>query len=109
VAKTSIIQRELKRAKLIEKFAETRDAIKKKIKILHVDTTSDQDWVFAEKHQLQMMLDKLPRNSSLKRKRNRCALTGRPRGVYRKFKLGRNMLRKYAMSGQVPGLVKASW
>lgn len=109
MAKTSIIQRELKRAKLIEKYAPKREEIMTRIKALDADTTSDQDWVFAEKHKWRMILDGLPRNSSLKRKRNRCALTGRPRGVYRKFKLGRNMLRKYAMSGLVPGLVKASW
>lgn len=109
MAKKSVIKREYKRKLLVEKYAARRKALKAEIAVLDTDTTSDQDQVFAKKHHLRTELDQMPRNASPKRQRNRCELTGRPRGVYRKFKLCRNMLRKFTMMGLVPGLRKASW
>ncbi len=101
MAKLSVVQRELKRAAAVEKYAEKR-AILKKI-ILDVSATEEQKW------EAQFSLQKLPRDSSPVRKRNRCKVTGRPHGYYRKFGLSRNKLREHAMKGDVPGLVKASW
>ncbi|HET6434481.1 MAG TPA: 30S ribosomal protein S14 [Xanthomonadaceae bacterium] len=101
MAKTSMVNRETKRAKLVKKFAARREALKKVI--------SSQDASYEEKMDAATKLQKLPRDSSPSRKTTRCALTGRPRGVYSKFGLGRNMLRKATMNGDVPGLRKASW
>ncbi|MBT5230975.1 MAG: 30S ribosomal protein S14 [Methylococcales bacterium] len=101
MAKVSMIQRDIKRKKLIAKYAEKRNAYKAIIKDLNA---SDED-----KDAAQLKLDKLPRDSSPSRYRNRCSITGRPHGVYRKFGLCRNKLREAAMRGDVPGLVKASW
>ena len=101
MAKLSIIQREKKRARLVEKYAARRSALKA---IIHDgNATDDAKW------QAQLALQKLPRDSSPTRQRNRCQLTGRPHGVYRKFGLGRTKLREAAMQGDIPGLVKASW
>ncbi len=96
-----MVNREAKRAKLVKQHAAKRDALKKII--------SSQDASYEEKMDAATKLQKLPRDSSPSRQRNRCELSGRSRGVYRKFVLGRNMLRKATMNGDVPGLRKASW
>ncbi|KRA19812.1 MULTISPECIES: 30S ribosomal protein S14 [unclassified Lysobacter] len=101
MAKTSMINRDIKRTKLVKKFAGKRDALKK---IISSDSSS-----YEEKLEAAVKLQKLPRDSSPSRQRNRCALTGRSRGVYQKFGLGRNKLREATMRGDVPGLRKASW
>ena len=101
MAKTSMIVREHKRTKMVAKFAEKRAALKA---VLKSQTASDE-----EKWEAQVKLQKLPRDASPIRQRNRCQVTGRPHGVYRKFGLCRNKLREHAMKGDVPGLTKASW
>ncbi len=101
MAKTSVIEREKKRARLRAKYADKRLALKAIIK----NPNSSPE----ERMDAQVKLQKLPRNASPVRQRNRCAVSGRPRGVYRKFGLGRNKLREAAMRGDVPGLRKASW
>jgi small subunit ribosomal protein S14 len=101
MAKTSMINRDAKREKLAKKFADKREALKKII--------SSQDASYDEKADAVTKLQKLPRDSSPSRQRNRCEMSGRPRGVYRKFGLGRNKLREATMRGDVPGLRKASW
>ncbi|MGI9248877.1 MAG: 30S ribosomal protein S14 [Woeseiaceae bacterium] len=101
MAKKSMIMRELKRAKLVSRQAEKRKALKAIVRSIH---SSDDERAAA-----QAKLNKLPRDGSPTRQRNRCAITGRPHGVYRKFGLGRNKLREAAMNGEVPGLTKASW
>lgn len=101
MAKTSMIEREKKRASVAAKFAVKRAALKA---ILQDPSSSDE-----EKWAAQIKFQQLPRDASPCRKRRRCELTGRPRGVYRKFGLARNKLREAAMRGDVPGLVKASW
>ena len=101
MAKTSMIARETKRAATVAKFATKRAALKAII----ADTKASDE----EKWAAQIKLQQQPRNASKIRQHNRCQLTGRPHGVYRKFGLGRNKLREAAMRGDVPGLVKASW
>ncbi len=101
MAKTSMVNRETKRTKLVKKHAVKRDALKK---IVSSATAS-----FEDKMEAVVKLQKLPRDSSPSRQRNRCAITGRSRGVYSKFGLGRNKLREATMRGDVPGLRKASW
>ena len=101
MAKTSMVNREAKRAKLVKQHAGKRAALKKIISSL---TAS-----YEEKIEAATKLQKLPRDSSPSRQTSRCALTGRPRGVYAKFGLGRNKLREATMRGDVPGLRKASW
>jgi len=101
MAKTSMIARENKRARTVEKFAAKRAELKA---ILKDGNASDE-----EKWDAQVKFQKLPRDSSPVRQRNRCQITGRPHGVYRKFGLCRNKLREAAMRGDVPGLTKASW
>ncbi|BBD80656.1 30S ribosomal protein S14 [Aerosticca soli] len=101
MAKTSMINRNLKRARLAKKYAAKREALKA---IVLSPTAS-----YEEKMDAQGKLQKLPRDASPIRVRNRCELSGRPRGVYRKFGLGRNKLREATMRGDVPGLRKASW
>ena len=101
MAKKSMIAREVKRANLIKKFEEKRRALKE---VVRSPNTS-----FEEKETAQLQLQKLPRDSSQSRLRNRCKLTGRPHGYYRKFGLSRNKLREATMRGDVPGLSKASW
>jgi len=101
MAKTSMIQRELKRAKLVKKYAEKRAALK--------EITHSMDASIEEKMDAQRKLQAMPRDSSASRKRNRCRITGRPHGYFRKFGLARNKLREAAMRGDIPGLVKASW
>ena len=101
MAKTSMVQREVKRKRTANKFAAKRAALKKII----VSTTATDD----EKWDAQVKLQKLPRDASPTRQRKRCQVTGRPHGVYRKFGLSRIKLREHAMKGDVPGLTKASW
>ncbi|MAT49582.1 MAG: 30S ribosomal protein S14 [Porticoccaceae bacterium] len=101
MAKKSMVERELKRTKLAEKYAGKREELKA---IIRNPNTSDEDrWA------AQMKLQQLPRDSSRVRRQRRCRITGRPHAVYRKFGLCRNKLREAAMRGDVPGLVKASW
>lgn len=101
MAKKSMIQREVKRERLVAKHAEKRATLKA---IIASPNSSDE-----ERWDAQVKLQKLPRDSSSVRQRNRCALSGRPHGYYRQFGLSRNKLRKFAMSGYMPGLTKASW
>ncbi|WP_185232146.1 30S ribosomal protein S14 [Teredinibacter franksiae] len=101
MAKKSMIAREAKRTKAVEKFAAKRDALKAIIK--STESTDDEVWG------AMIKLQKLPRDSSPVRGQLRCRVTGRPHAVYRKFGLCRNKLREAAMRGDVPGLVKASW
>lgn len=101
MAKQSMINRERKRAKLVAKYANKRAALKQ--------TISSETASYEDKMAAVVALQKLPRDSSPSRGRNRCAITGRPRGVYSKFGLGRNVLRKAAMDGEIPGLKKSSW
>lgn len=101
MAKTCMINREAKRVKIAKKYSERRVALKKIVNSPHS--------TYEEKMEAQTSLQKFPRDASPVRQRNRCALTGRPRGVYRKFGLGRNKLREATMRGDVPGLRKASW
>ena len=101
MAKTSLINREEKRAKMVAKFAAKRAEL-----IAQINNTKLSD---EERMAARIKLQQLPRNASPVRQRNRCTLTGRPRGVFRKFGLARNKLREVAMRGEVPGMTKASW
>ena len=101
MAKLSLINRDQKRRALVKKYAKKREAL---VAIVNNAKASDEER-FAARRDLQL----LPRNANPTRLRNRCLITGRPRGVYSKFGLGRNKLREYAMRGEVPGIVKASW
>ncbi len=101
MAKTSMVNRDIKRKKLVAKHATKRAELKK---IMSSTTASYED-----KMDASIKLQKMPRDSSPSRVRNRCELTGRSRGVYSKFGLGRNKLREATMRGDVPGLRKASW
>lgn len=101
MAKKSAVERDLKRRRLVGKFADKRA----ELKAISKDETLPQGERFAAR----LALAELPRNSSATRVRNRCELTGRPRGVYRKLKLSRIGLRDLASAGQIPGMVKSSW
>lgn len=101
MAKLALKNREEKRAKTVKKFADKRAGL---VAILKNSALSDE-----ERMNARLKFQQLPRNSSPSRQRNRCALTGRPRGVFRKFGLCRNKLREIAMRGEVPGMTKASW
>jgi len=101
MAKLSSVQKNLNRQKLIEKFSNKRKVLKKKI--------MDKNISIEERLKLQNKLNDLPRNSANIRYRNRCKLTGRTRGVYRKFGLSRIKIRELSMSGDLPGMVKSSW
>lgn len=101
MAKISVINRDLKRRATVEKFAGKRAELKA---IINNSKLSD-----VERSDARVKLQAMPRNSSPVRLRNRCSLTGRPRGVFSKFGLGRIKLREYVMRGEVPGVVKASW
>lgn len=101
MAKKSMVAREKKRVKTVEKFARKRAALKA---VLSSVEASDE-----EKWEAQVKLQKLPKDASPVRRQRRCRITGRPHGVYRKFGLCRNKLRESAMRGDVPGLVKSSW
>jgi small subunit ribosomal protein S14 len=101
LAKLSLIQRELKREKLVAKHAKKYAELKA---IVGDAKKSDE-----ERYAARLELQKLPRNANPTRQRNRCELTGRPRGTFRKFGLGRNKIRDLAFKGDIPGVVKASW
>ena len=101
MAKTSMIEREKRREKLVKQHAAKRAALKE---IIRSPKSTD-----SEREEAVRKLQSLPRDGSASRLRNRCAITGRSRGVYRKFGLGRNKLREATMRGDVPGLRKASW
>lgn len=101
MAKLASINRDLKRAALVRKYAKKRAELQAII--------ADQSLSEEDRYQARLKLQQLPRNANPTRLRNRCEVTGRPRGVYSKFGLGRNKLREAAMRGEVPGIVKASW
>lgn len=101
MAKASMVQREKKRARLVAKYYDKRTELK--AIITDLNKSDDERW------EAQVALQKLPRNASPVRQRNRCRVTGRPHGYLRKFGLSRIKLREQAMKGNVPGLVKASW
>jgi small subunit ribosomal protein S14 len=101
MAKTSMVEREKKRAKLVKRYASRRAELKR--------AAVNPKLSYDERLEAQHKLQKLPRDASPSRQRNRCELTGRSRGVYRKFGLARNKLREATMRGDVPGLRKASW
>ncbi|MDI5932666.1 30S ribosomal protein S14 [Halomonas sp. M4R5S39] len=101
MAKKSMVERELKRTKLVAKYAAKRAELKAVIQDVNA---SDE-----ERFEATLKLQQLPRDSSPVRQRNRCRITGRPHGYYNKFGLGRNKLREAAMRGDVPGLKKSSW
>ena len=101
MAKLSLINREKKRAALVKKYAPKRAELKAAIAD---ESKSDED-----RYEARLKLQQLPRNANPTRQRNRCAITGRPRGTYRKFGLGRTKVRETAMRGEIPGLTKASW
>ncbi len=101
MAKTSLIERQLKREKLVAKYAKKRTELKA---IINDANRSDEERMTA-----RLELQGLPRNANPTRLRNRCELTGRPRGVYRQFGLGRTKIREVAFKGDIPGLTKASW
>ena len=101
MAKTCMIEREIKRRATVEKFAAKRDALN----TIANDLKASAD----DRRDARLKLQSLPRNSSPVRLRNRCALTGRPRGVYSKFGIARSKLRELMMRGEVPGVTKASW
>ncbi len=100
MAKKSMIEREKKRKKLVEKYAEKREELKQQF-------MEAED--LEEKIELHRKLQRLPRNSAPNRVRNRCWLTGRSRGYYRDFGLSRNVIREMAHEGLLPGVVKSSW
>jgi small subunit ribosomal protein S14 len=101
MAKTSMVQREKHRAATVQKYAAKRAKLKE---LIRAPGTSDE-----ARAEAQVQLQKLPRDASPTRGRNRCKLTGRPRGVYRKFGLARTKIREVANRGEIPGLVKSSW
>ena len=101
MAKTAVVNRDQKRRLLVKKYAKKRAEL---LSIIRNAKISDEERQIARRK-----LEQLPRDSSPTRLRNRCTLTGRPRGVFRKFGLGRNKLREIAMRGEIPGVIKASW
>jgi small subunit ribosomal protein S14 len=101
MAKLAVKLRQQKRRKTVDKFKARRQTL---LELLQSPRVSDED-----KEEARAKLQKLPRDASPVRLRNRCSLTGRPRGVFRKFGLGRTKLRELAMRGEVPGVIKASW
>jgi len=101
MAKTSAIQRNLKRIRLSNKFKKKRESLKKIIR--------NKKNSLEERFEAQLKLSKLPRNSAKNRIRNRCEITGRPHGVYRKLRISRIALRELALQGKIPGMTKSSW
>ena len=101
MAKTSALNKNRKRIKMVKKYAKKRAALKKIIKNKKLE--------LSERFAAQLKLNKLPKNSSKIRIRNRCEITGRPHGVYRKLKISRIALRKLGLEGKIPGMVKSSW
>jgi small subunit ribosomal protein S14 len=101
MAKVSMINREKKRQKLVEKYAARRAALK--------EVAKDESLPMEERFKARLRLAKLPRNSSPSRLHNRCEVTGRPRAYYRKLRMSRIAMRDFASKGQIPGMVKSSW
>ncbi len=101
MAKTAVVNRELKRRQAVKKYAAKRKELR--------ELANDPKLAPEDRYAARMKLQQLPRDASPVRLRNRCALTGRPRGVYRKFGLGRGKLRDIALRGEIPGVIKASW
>lgn len=101
MAKLALINREKKRASLVKKFAAKRAALNEIVR--------DQSVSEADRYEARLKLQSLPRNANPTRQRNRCELTGRPRGTFRLFGLARNKIREIAMRGEIPGITKASW
>lgn len=101
MAKKSMVERERKRQRMVAKHAETRGEMKKIL--------ADRDVSIEERFRISMRLAKMPRNSSPTRLHNRCQVTGRPKGYYRKLKISRIALRELGGSGQIPGMIKSSW
>ena len=101
MAKTALIQRELKRDKLVAKYSKKYEELKS---VANDAKKSDEERAAA-----RLALQKLPRNANPTRQRNRCGITGRPRGTFRQFGLARNKIREMAFSGDIPGVIKASW
>ena len=101
MAKTSAVQRNLKRIKLSKKYSKKRESLKKII--------NNRKLPLEERFKAQLKLSKLPKNSSKIRIRNRCEITGRPHGVYRKLKISRIALRQLGLQGKIPGMIKSSW
>jgi len=101
MAKKSMVERELKRQRLVEKYAAKRAQLK--------EIANNDDLPMEERFKARLKLAKLPRNSSPTRLHNRCQLTGRPHAYYRKLKISRIMLRELGSQGQIPGMVKSSW
>jgi small subunit ribosomal protein S14 len=101
MAKAAMVQRELKRQRLVEKYAAKRAALK--------EIAANQDLPMEERFKARLKLAELPRNSSATRLHNRCQVTGRPKAYYRKIKMSRIALRQLASDGMIPGMVKSSW
>ncbi len=101
MAKAAMVQREIKRQALVEKYAAKRAALK--------EIASNRDLPMEERFKARLKLAKLPRNSSATRLHNRCEVTGRPKSYYRKLRMSRIALRQLASDGQIPGMVKSSW
>jgi small subunit ribosomal protein S14 len=101
MTREALVEREKKRARLVKKYEAKRKSL---FAIINNSKASDE-----EKFEARLALQKIPRNALPVRQRNRCALTGRPRGTFRKFGIARNKLRELALSGVVPGIIKASW
>ena len=101
MTRLALIERETKRSNLVKKYASKREAI---FAIINDSAKSNE-----EKFEARLALQKIPRNAAPVRHRNRCALTGRPRGTFRKFGIARNKLRELALKGDIPGITKASW
>tara|TARA_R110002096_G_scaffold42457_2_gene114567 strand:+ start:1744 stop:2049 length:306 start_codon:yes stop_codon:yes gene_type:complete len=101
MAKSAMVQRQLKREKLVAKYASKRAALK--------EIANNQELPMEERFKARLTLAALPRNSSATRLHNRCQVTGRPKGYYRKLKMSRIALRQLASDGQIPGMVKSSW
>ena len=101
MAKTALINRDAKRRQAVKKYAAKRAEL--------FAIANNPKLAQEERYEARLKLQKLPRDASPVRLRNRCALTGRPRGTFRKFGLGRNKLREIAMRGEIPGVIKASW
>ena len=101
MAKQSLINRNEQRKVIVKKFAAKRKTLR--------DAANNQSLSLEDRYEARLKLQKLPRDASPVRLRNRCALTGRPRGVFRKFGLARGKLRDIAMRGEIPGVIKASW
>ena len=101
MAKLALIEREKKRTKTVAKYAAKRA----ELKVIIDDVSKSEE----ERYEARLKLQQLPRNASPTRQRNRCALTGRPRGTFRKFGLARSKIREIAFRGEIPGVTKASW